>query len=82
MVPGLPHDEAIHSRMTTEQLLTSTNQNLNNIRRTLTNDEREMVMQIRLYMQQSRTATNDGDLVRAHTLALKAHLLSDDLAKP
>jgi hypothetical protein len=32
-------------------------------------------------MTQSRQATKDGDLVRAHNLALKAHLLSDDLAK-
>ena len=82
MVPGLPHDEAIHSRLTTEQLLQSTTQNLNSIRRVLSADEREMVQQIRLYMQQSHSATTDGDLVRAHTLALKAHVLSDELAKP
>lgn len=82
VVPGLPHDEALHSRMTTEQLLQSTTQNLNSIKRTLSGDERDMVGQILLYIQQSRTATADGDLVRAHTLALKAHRLSDDLAKP
>jgi hypothetical protein len=82
IVPGLPHDEALHQRLTTDQLLRSTEQNLASLRRTLSSDEREVVQQIKLYLQQSRSATTDGDLVRARTLALKAHLLSDELVKP
>ncbi len=81
VAPGLPHDQAMHARQTTEQLLQSAEQNLSTLRSPLTVDQQAMVQQIRLYMTQSRTATTDGDLVRAHTLALKAHLLSDEMVK-
>jgi len=81
IVPGLPHDEAMHSRFTTEQLLLSTDQNLAGLRRALSPSEQDMVAQIRLFMQQSRAAIGEGDLVRARNLALKAHLLSDDLVQ-
>lgn len=81
IVPGLPHDEAMHSRFTTEQLLLSTDQNLAGLKRTLSPGEQDLVAQIRLFMQQSRAAIGDGDLVRARNLALKAHLLSDDLVQ-
>jgi hypothetical protein len=77
--PNVPQNEVAHDRQTTEQLLQSTENNLKNIRRQLSTDEQEMVRQIRNYMQQSRAATNDGDTVRARTLALKAHQLSDAL---
>ncbi len=40
-----------------------------------------MVAQIRNYMTQSRAATTDGDLLRANNLAVKAHLLTDELIK-
>ena len=40
-----------------------------------------MVAQIKDYMAQSRKATADSDSVRAHNLALKARLLSDELVK-
>ena len=40
-----------------------------------------MVAQIKDYMAQSRKATKDSDTVRAHNLALKARLLSDELVK-
>lgn len=78
---GASHDESIHNAASTDQLLESTDTNLHNIRRQLSNDEQSIVGQIHDYMTQSRQATKDGDLVRAHNLALKAHLLSDDLAK-
>ncbi len=79
--PGISHDEAIHSAASTDQLLESTDTNLRNIKRQLSTDEQSIVAQIHDYITQSRQATKDGDLVRAHNLALKAHLLSDDLAK-
>ena len=40
-----------------------------------------MVQHIRSYMQQARDASKDGDTERAYNLALKAHLLSDELIK-
>jgi hypothetical protein len=81
--PVISHDEAIHGTASTDQLLDSTDTNLRSItKRQLSTDEQSIVAQIHDYITQSRQATKDGDLVRAHNLALKAHLLSDDLAKP
>jgi hypothetical protein len=78
---GMDKSEAAHERQTTEQLLQSADANLKGLNRTLTSDELAMVEQIKQYMSQSRAAMNDGDLVRANNLALKAHLLSDALSK-
>lgn len=78
---GIGHDDASHHRQTTAQLLDSTESNLNNLKRMLTADEQAMVAQIRQFVEQSRKATAEQDLVRAHNLALKAHLLSDELVK-
>jgi len=74
--PDIARDQA-----TTEQLLQSTETNLSNIKRQLSQDEQAVVTQIRDYMNQSLQATKDNDLVRAHNLALKAQLLSDELAR-
>jgi hypothetical protein len=38
-----------------------------------------MLDQIHTYVRQSKAASDSGDLTRAHTLAYKAHLLSDEL---
>jgi len=67
--------------MSTAQLLEATEYNLKNINRTLSADEQAMVDHIRSYVQQSRDATKAGDADLANRLALKAHLLSDELAK-
>jgi hypothetical protein len=77
--PALP--DTARDQATTDQLLQSTETNLNNIKRQLSQDEQAIVAQIRDYMNQSRQATKENDLVRAHNLALKAQLLSDDLAR-
>jgi outer membrane biosynthesis protein TonB len=78
---AMPHDQNTDNQRTTQQLLDATDANLRGLRRTLSADERGIVEQIRSYMQQARDANKDGDLIRAHNLALKAHLLSDELAK-
>jgi outer membrane biosynthesis protein TonB len=78
---NMPHDEATDRQRTTQQLLDSTDANLRGLTRNLSADERAMVDQIKAYQQQARDAGKDGDLVRAHNLALKAHLLSDELVK-
>jgi len=79
--PSPPSGDVSHDQANTEQLLQSSESNLNNIKRQLSPDEQAIVTQIRDYMNQSRQAIKDNDLVRARNLALKAHLLSDDLAK-
>ena len=78
---AMPHDEATDSKRTTLQLLEATDTNLRNLKRSLSPDEKAIVEQIRAYQQQARTADQQGDVVRAHNLALKAHLLSDELVK-
>jgi hypothetical protein len=51
------------------------------LNRNLSDDEQAIVAHIRSYVQQSKGAMSDGDLDRAHNLAIKAHLLADELVK-
>jgi hypothetical protein len=81
LAADLPPGEAMHQRQTTAQLRTSTENSLRGLTRPLNNDEQSIVQQIRSYMQQSRAAEADGDTERAYNLALKAHLLCDELVK-
>ena len=74
-------DSSARSKQSTEQLLQSAQANLNSINRPLSPEEQAMVAQIKDYMAQSRKASKDSDTVRAHNLALKARLLSDELVK-
>jgi outer membrane biosynthesis protein TonB len=79
--PSVPGGQAIQQKQNTNQLLENTEYNLKNITRALNPDEQAMVQHIRSYMQQARDANRDGDTERAHNLALKAHLLCDELTK-
>lgn len=80
--PGSAQPDVARDQATTEQLLQSTENNLSNVlKRQLSQDEQAVVNQIHDYVNQSRQATKDNDLVRAHNLALKAQLLSDELAR-
>ncbi len=79
---GLAHSDEQHRTETAEQLNQSTEDNLRSITRALNSSEKGVVEQIRTYITQSQQAIADNDLVRAHNLALKAHLLSDELAHP
>jgi hypothetical protein len=81
LTASLSAEEASHQRQSTQQLLESTQANLRSLRRQLTAEEQAMVNQIRDYVEQARKATADSDPVRARNLALKAHLLSDELVK-
>lgn len=66
----------------TEQLLQTTENGLNNLNRQLSADDQDTVTHIRDYISQSRQATKDNDAIRAHNFAQKAHtLLFDDLLK-
>jgi hypothetical protein len=80
--PSMPHSDEIHHKLSTAQLIQSTEDNLKSLTRTLSNDDKAVVEQIRTYLAQSRSAIAENDVVRAHNLALKAHLLSDELVRP
>jgi outer membrane biosynthesis protein TonB len=78
---GVPGDNGSSVQGTTQQLLDAAENNLRNLKRQLSSNEQSMVDQVHDYIAQSKKATTDGDNVRAHILALKARLLSDELVK-
>ena len=79
--PGPTPSDATHSQTPTDQLLQGAEANLNSITRQLSKDEEAMRTQIQEFIAQSRKATRENDPARAHNLAVKARLLSDDLVK-
>lgn len=80
--PGISAEQELHQRETTSQLLATTDANLRKIEgRPLTSTQQNMLEQIHSYLNQAKIATNARDVTRAHTLAFKAHLLSDELAR-
>lgn len=79
--PGPTPANGGNSQASTDQLLQGAEANLNGITRTLSKDEEAMRAQIREFIRQSHNATDANDPARAHTLAVKARLLSDELVK-
>jgi hypothetical protein len=67
----------------TNSLLGETTGNLQKISgKQLNPTQQDMVKQIKSYMQQSKDAVTAGDVQGANNLAVKAHLLSQELIKP
>lgn len=82
LIGGTPAEQSSNQR-STEQLTSATEENLKQIaERQLKPNQQEMVNQVKQFMDQSKTAVVAGDLERGHNLALKAHLLSEELLKP
>lgn len=82
IVPGIPPAEAIRQRQNAERSLDATGQQLTQLAgRALDAQQQETVGQIRNYMEGARTALKEGDVQRANTLAVKGHLLAQDLVK-
>lgn len=82
IAPGLAPQEAGQQRQDTEELLRLTEESLKRLDgRTPDSRWQETTAQIHNYVDGARSALKDGDTQRAHTLALKAHLLADDLLK-
>ncbi len=79
--PGMSQEQALHQRENTAQLLATTDANLKKVAgRQLTPAQQSTLDQIHSYLRQAKAASDSGDVARAHTLAFKAHLLSDELA--
>ena len=82
LVGGESADQSVH-QSSTDGLNVATEENMKKIAlRQLSPSQQEMVGQIKQFMDQSKTALAAGDLERSHNLAMKAHLLSDELLKP
>src|SRR5436190_733557 len=80
--PGMSDAQAQHQREITNQLLANTDANLKRASvKPLNPAQQSMLDQINTYVRQSKTASDSGDVSRAHTLAFKAHLLSAELAR-
>jgi hypothetical protein len=83
LVGGASGEQASNQRDSTDQLLGSTENNLKKMSgRQLDSNQQEMMTQIQQYIEQAKSAVASGDLERAHNLATKAQLLSDELVKP
>ena len=84
IVPGMTLEEANRQRESAEQLLAASDTSLQQLAaHKLNAKQEETVIQIRQYMDAARNALKgtNSDTQRAHTLALKAYLLSDDILK-
>jgi hypothetical protein len=82
IVTGMAPEEAERERGEAELILSTTSETLKEIApRPLDAGQQEVVSQIHNYMKDSRVALKEGDIPRAHTLAIKAGLLADDLAR-
>jgi hypothetical protein len=82
IVTNMTAEESDRQRRVAELLLSTTAETLKEIApRALDSQEQETVSQIQNYMEGSRSAMKEGDVPRAHTLALKAGLLADDLSR-
>lgn len=83
LVGGVSGQQAAGKRLTTDQLVGQTEENLKKIAgRQLDSNQQEILKQVRQFLDQSKAAVAAGDIERGHNLAMKAHLLSDELAKP
>jgi hypothetical protein len=82
LAPGMSQEQASRQRQSTTDLLAATDANLKQISgRQLNPSQQDSLSQIRKYMEQAQEAEKAGDVQRAHNLASKALLLSDDVAK-
>lgn len=82
LAPAVTPAQAQHERISTAQLLALTDANLKKVTiRQLTSAEQGTLGEIRTYVRQAKAASAAGDTNRAQTLAYKARLLSDELAR-
>jgi hypothetical protein len=80
--PGVSPETASRQRQSTDLLLSTTEGNLKTAAGLqLSPAQQDTVTQIRGYMKQAKDSADAGDLQRAHNLAFKAKLLSDELAQ-
>jgi len=80
---GPPSGEATQKRQSTAQMLKETEDNLKKVAYIqLSAAQQNSVSQIREFERQSNVALKAADYERAHTLAWKAKVLSDDLVTP
>jgi hypothetical protein len=81
--PGLSPQQALYQTKSTNDLLATSDANLKKIAgRQLSPGQQDTVKQVKSYIDQAKAAESLGDVQHAHNLAIKASLLSADLAGP
>ncbi len=79
--PG-PNPQTTQQPEATDKLLAASDANLTKIsKQALSADQQDTVKQIESYMDQAKEALSHDDVQRAYNLAVKANLLSAELAK-
>jgi cytoskeletal protein RodZ len=82
LAPAVNPAQAQSQRANTASLLAATDANLKRVAgRQLTRAQQSMVDEINTYIRQAKAAAASADTNRAQTLAYKAHLLSNELAR-
>lgn len=82
IIPGMTLEDSNRQRQQSLELLAAADSDLKKLAaRNLNSSQQETVSQIHHYVDVARSALDEGDIQRAHTLAQKAQLLSDDLVK-
>jgi outer membrane biosynthesis protein TonB len=66
-------------RLQTDSSIASTERGLNGLNRTMSDQDSKTATQIREFLKQARAALTSGDVDGAHTLAIKARVLLDEL---
>src|SRR5579863_2616186 len=80
---GANQQQASEQAKRADDLLTRSDANLKKISgRQLSASQEDTVKQIQSYIDQAKKAASDGDVQRAYNLAVKANLLSAELAGP
>lgn len=74
-------DNSVQRHKEVLQLIESTDQGVNNLKRSLNSKEKETVTQIRVFLKQAKEALNSEDIDGATNLANKAKVLLDELTK-
>ena len=70
---------AVDLRQQTDTSIASTERQLNGINRKLSDQEQKTAERIREFLKEARAALTTGDIDGAHTLAVKAKVLLDEL---
>lgn len=74
-------ESVIKQKADTAHIVDATENDMKNLSRSLSDEEKSMKAQIQSFLLQSRKATTDGDFERAYNLAMKAQLLAEALIK-
>jgi hypothetical protein len=80
--PSLTQQQSSSQRQNVNQLLSDTDANLKTLSsRRISSSQNDTMNQIQQYVQQAKAAADAGDMERARNLAVKAHVLSEELVK-